>query len=367
MGCCKFWNYKHLLQVGHDGEWMDGGEFPASLGSYATSCKSNSGGPIDRCKYKYLDAVLMDIAFGDCLSVGGFQYALILVNCATWNNWAFGLKNLSSDAFLASIQLFCAVAGSLAQCFYCDCDLKLFGTAISKYLIDNDSKVAAAPAKHLSSNGLVKSHWKIMVLMGCAYLTKKQMPPTFWFYTIVHSARMMNAIPGTYSGHLASPFLLVHGIGYNERTWIPLFSLYYFHHEKDSNQQCSKHQAHTMDGIVIGRFPTFNALMVYNPRNQQYYKPDSYCINPYHLPTLVYPEIEYDRSLFCYLLCDKNLHMEEKYPLGTRIEQIDPSTNMFLSGMVMDIPFPGTSADSPPCDLSYTVLFNNGSTVSIPL
>jgi hypothetical protein len=29
--------------------------------------------------------------------------------------------------------------------------------------------------------------------------------------------------------------------------------------------------------------------------------------------------------------------------------------------------FPGTSADSPPCDLSYTVLFNNGSTVSIPL
>ncbi len=34
--------------------------------------------------------------------------------------------------------------------------------------------------------------------------------------------------------------------------------------------------------------------------------------------------------------------------------------------MVMDIPFPGTSTDSPPCNLSYTVLFNNGSTASIP-
>ncbi len=28
MGCCKFCNYKYLLQVSHDGEWVDGGEFP---------------------------------------------------------------------------------------------------------------------------------------------------------------------------------------------------------------------------------------------------------------------------------------------------------------------------------------------------
>jgi hypothetical protein len=98
---------------------------------------------------------------------------------------------------------------------------------------------------------------------------------------------MMNAIPGTYSGHLASPFLLVHGVGHDEHTWIPLFSLCYFHHKKDSAQQRSKHQAHTMDGIVIGHSPTLNALMVYNPRNQQCYKPVSYRINPYRLPALV--------------------------------------------------------------------------------
>jgi hypothetical protein len=122
-----------------------------------------------------------------------------------------------------------------------------------------------------------------------------------------------------------------------------------------------------MDGIVIGRSPTLNALMVYNPCNRQYYEPDSYCINPYRLPTLVYPDIKYNGGLFCYLLHDKNLHMEEKYPPGTQLEQIDPSTNMLLSGTVMDIPFPGTSADSPPSNLSYMVLFDNGSTTSIPL
>jgi hypothetical protein len=219
MSCHKFQNYKHLLQVSCDGEGMDGREFSASLGSYALIPKSNSGGPIGRCKYKYLDLVHMDIALGNCLSVGCFRYALlILVDRATWYNWAFGLKNLLSVAILDAIWLFCASAGSLAQCFYCDCDLKLFGTAISEYLIDNDSKVVAAPAKCQSSNNLVQSYWKIMVHMGCTYLIEKQMPRNFWLYGIVHLALMMNAIPGTYYGHLALPFLLDHGIGHNECT-----------------------------------------------------------------------------------------------------------------------------------------------------
>jgi hypothetical protein len=72
MGCHKFRNYKHLLQVSRDGEWIDGGEFPSSLGSFATIPKSKRGGTLDRTKYRYLDAVHMDIAFGDCVSVGGF-------------------------------------------------------------------------------------------------------------------------------------------------------------------------------------------------------------------------------------------------------------------------------------------------------
>jgi hypothetical protein len=45
----------------------------------------------------------MDIAFGNCLSIGGFQYALILVDRATQYNWDFGLINLLSDAILAAI------------------------------------------------------------------------------------------------------------------------------------------------------------------------------------------------------------------------------------------------------------------------
>jgi hypothetical protein len=143
----------------------------------------------------------VDIAFGNCLAIGGFQYALILVDRGTRYNWMFGLKTLSLDCILLVLCLFWAAAGSLTWCFYCDCDTKLFGTAISKYLIDNNSKIIAAPAKRQLSTGLVESHWKVMVHMACAYLIEKQMPQTFWFYAITHTTQMMNAIPVRRIGH----------------------------------------------------------------------------------------------------------------------------------------------------------------------
>ena len=56
-----------------------------------------------------------------------------------------------------------------------------------------------------------------------------------------------------------SHFVLVHGECPDQRMWIPIFSLCYFHHDKDGDTSRIKNQAHTMDGIVIGRSPTSNA------------------------------------------------------------------------------------------------------------
>ncbi len=208
-----------------------------------------------------------------------------------------------------------------------------------------------------------------MVHMARAYLTKKQMPCAFWFYAIVHSAQMMNAIPGKIHGRIASPFLLIHGVGHDERTWIPLFSLCYFHHEKDGDLKRSKHHAHSMDGIIIGRSPTSNALLVYNPRNKQYYEPDSYRIDSYRLPGSVYRDMKYDGGLFCSLYRNDNPPIEELYPPGTRVERIDPISHMLLAGTVMDIPLTVDSStyDSSNSTPSYTVLFDNGTSASIPL
>jgi hypothetical protein len=80
MGCQKFQNYRHILQVSWDGEWVDGGKFPPSLASFATIPKAKRGQSLNCTRYLYLDAVHMDIAFGNCLAIDGFQYALILVD-----------------------------------------------------------------------------------------------------------------------------------------------------------------------------------------------------------------------------------------------------------------------------------------------
>jgi hypothetical protein len=193
---------------------------------------------------------------------------------------------------------------------------------------------------------------------------KTSQPHSFWFYAITHAARMMNANPGKFKDCLASPFLLVHGVGHDVCTWIPLFYLSYFCHKKDGDQSCLKHQVHTMDGVIIGRLPTSNMLLVYNPQNRQYYKPDSYRIDSYQLPGLVYPDMKYDGGLFCLLLSDDNPSFEEKYPSGIRVDCIDQATNMLLADTVMDIPIP-TSGSGDELTYNYMILFDNGTSVSI--
>ncbi len=76
------------------------------------------------------------------------------------------------------------------------CNNKLFGTAISEYLIDNYSKVVAAPVNCQLSNGLVELNWKVIVHMAWAYLMEKSMPHTFWFCAFTHAVCMTDPIPG---------------------------------------------------------------------------------------------------------------------------------------------------------------------------
>jgi hypothetical protein len=219
------------------------------------------------------------------MSVGGFKYALIFVDRATHYNWCFGLKSLHHDDIIAAFLAFSAEAGNLACQFCCDCDEKLYGSRIRLFLHLKHLSILLSPAGCQSANGLVESHWKIMVHMSCAYLAEKQMPCSFWYYLMKHSARMMNMIPGKYRNKLAAPFMLVYGVCPDQRTWLPFFLICYFHCMKDNNVQHSKNRAHTLDGIVIGCSPTSNAIVVYNPRNQCYYEPDSYKIDPYQLPS----------------------------------------------------------------------------------
>ena len=80
---------------------------------------------------------------------------------------------------------------------------------------------------------------------------------------------------------------------------------------------------------------------------------------------MVYPYLKYDSGsgLFCSLLCDEGISVEEPYPPGTRVERMDLNTNMLLAGTVMDIPISTDTSGSP----SYQILFDNGTSALVPL
>jgi hypothetical protein len=178
-GCRRFRNYQHIITTLNGGILCNTGEFPLSPGAYATIPKAARGKPIDRLPSKYLDIVHVDIAFGDCVSVGGNKFALLFVDWATRYNWTFGLKSLQHSDIQATFLAFRTEAGSFARQFRCNCDEKLFGSALRSFLHTNNSSIAVSPAGRQSSNGLMESHWKIMVHMSRANLTEKQMPRTF--------------------------------------------------------------------------------------------------------------------------------------------------------------------------------------------
>jgi hypothetical protein len=59
-------------------------------------------------------------------------------------------------------------------------------------------------------------------------------------------------------------------------------------------------------------------------------EPDSYKIDPYRLPSLVYPTIIYDGGLFVSLHCGDIPSISKPYPSGTQIEEVSPSNNAIL-------------------------------------
>jgi hypothetical protein len=72
----------------------------------------------------------MDITFGDCLSIGGFKYALIFVDRASRYNLTFGLKSLQGNETVLLFGAFCDESRSLAKQFRCNYDEKLFGSGV---------------------------------------------------------------------------------------------------------------------------------------------------------------------------------------------------------------------------------------------
>ena len=116
-----------------------------------------------------------------------------------------------------------------------------------------------------------------------------------------------------------------------------------------------------LDGSIIGRSPTSNAILVYKPRNQCYFKSYSYKIDTYRLPSSVIPTIIYDGDLFVLLHRGDVPAISELYPPGTHIKEPSSSNDgIHCSSSVVHIPM------DPTISPQYLVQFDDGTTKSIP-
>ncbi len=106
----------------------------------------------------YMYIIHVNIAFGDCASVGGYKYALVFIDRAMRYNWTFGLKSLQHDDIIGAFLAFQDEAGSLAPQFRCDCNEKLFSSSVWSFLHSNKSSIVSSPAGRQSGNGLMKAH-----------------------------------------------------------------------------------------------------------------------------------------------------------------------------------------------------------------
>jgi hypothetical protein len=231
----------------------------------------------------------MDIVFGDCLSLGGFRYAILFVDVATRYTWIYGLQTLTSNEIVAALQDFRSDAHGLPTTFHSDFDQKLIGGKALRWIKENSSRLIATPSNRQSSNGLVERTWQSIVRMARAYTTEKQVGREYWWFAVHHASHMINQIPGRLGRKLTSPFELVHGTKPDASTWFELFSVGFFAQDSDDGDTRTKTQAQTSAGIAVGRDTRANTVVFYNPLTRSYYRPPNFKLDEGRLPLTVFP------------------------------------------------------------------------------
>ena len=71
-------------------------------------------------------------------------------------------------------------------------DQKLLEGETTHWIQSNHCKLCGATAGHQNQSSLVERSWQMLGSMACAYITDMQLPHTFWFWVIRHTAQVMN-------------------------------------------------------------------------------------------------------------------------------------------------------------------------------
>ena len=199
------------------------------------------------------------------------------------------MLSLSSMSITSALELFKADAGCLPHRFHSDFYRKLIGVNSLRWILSNGSNIIATPSGLQSSNGLAERTCCTIIQMMQSFIIEKQVGQEFWYFAVRHAEMMLNQVPGRLGLKLTTPFELVHKSKPDLKTWFELFSIVYFNHDTDNADSFSKLQAHTLDGIAVGRDYRSNSIIFYNPIISSYYRPPAFRHDESRLPITNFP------------------------------------------------------------------------------
>mmetsp|Transcript_21148 Transcript_21148/g.26890 ORF Transcript_21148/g.26890 Transcript_21148/m.26890 type:complete len:438 (+) Transcript_21148:1038-2351(+) len=262
-------------------------------GELATLPKSKRNtNPITKPE-KFGDVVHFDIVYGLGTAIGGYRYALWLVDRATRYVFEYPLKTLQEDELLKAIQLFRRdCGGRLPSRMIADRDFKLIRGKMAEFLegINWDAdmaramgqcSVSGAPTGRQNQNGLAEIKWKHVMNMVRNWLTSNYLPKTFWYFALRAAAQVSNYMPiQTDNGVWTTPFELVHQTKLDWRNLIPKFSLSYVKRNRDSTKYRATADSQTIKAICVGNDKKSDGLLFYLPSSKSLISSLDYRLNP---------------------------------------------------------------------------------------
>ena len=144
---------------------------PPTLGDFTTTPKIPNGKPIT-FPTKFIQYYHLDIWYGGCVALGGHCYILTLINRYTRYVWTYGKREISGAYVIQYLQEFRLDAVRLPSKFYTYFENRIIQEASRKWLLDNGSKIGAAPAGRQSQNVLVEIKF-IILEIRFSYFTDK--------------------------------------------------------------------------------------------------------------------------------------------------------------------------------------------------
>ena len=138
-----------------------------------------------------------------------------------------GLGESLKNDILPAIQQFTLDIKFVPSQFISDCNKKLFGRKVQKWLNKHNSSVIHTPSGRQRQNGLCERNWRTILRMARGWIASHQLLATFWWHAIKRAVEVSNYIPIKIDDTITTPHKLVHGTKPDLRCLLPMFSVAY--------------------------------------------------------------------------------------------------------------------------------------------